>query len=79
MSEVQDQVKTVPRVKVTITFPERLWKLVEQIAADEGVTRTEVLRRAISLEKLRRDVVKEGGSLIVVKHDGSQERLYFPY
>jgi len=79
MSDVKDEVKTVPRVKVTINFPERLWKLVEQIAADEGVTRTEVLRRAISLEKLRKDVVKEGGQLAVVKRDGSQERLFFPY
>jgi hypothetical protein len=69
----------IPKVKVTINFPIRLWAWVEQMAKEEGVTRTELLRRAISLEKLRLDLEKEGSKLGVIDKDGTVERLHFSF
>jgi hypothetical protein len=66
--------------RVTVNLPWKVWQVVLDIAGQDGITRTEALRRCISTEAWRRNVVgKEGGQILVRKPDGSFERVVWPY
>lgn len=65
--------------KVTVNLPEKVWGAVERRAGEEGVTRTEILKRAISLENFVHETRQAGGSLVIERPDGTIERMVFPY
>lgn len=65
-------------VRVTVNFPVAVWLHVEAMAAEQGVSRTEALRRCISTEVFRREVEAEGAYLVVRRPDGDA-RVRFPY
>lgn len=66
-------------VKVTISFPAKVWEAVGKMAHEDGVSRTEFLRRAIATEEFRREVRDARGKLVVELEDGTRERIRFPY
>lgn len=67
------------KVKVTISFPAKVWDAVEEMARQDDVSRTEFLRRAISTEAFRREIRDSHGKLVVELEDGTKERVRFPY
>jgi hypothetical protein len=65
--------------KLTINLPWKVWEALSTMAEEDGISKTEALRRCISTEAFRRSVEKEGGRLVVEGPDGSRERVNFPY
>jgi len=46
--------------RLTIQFPERTSKILEELSEDNEVTKTEVLRRAVALYKYLDEEVRKG-------------------
>jgi flagellin-specific chaperone FliS len=46
--------------RLTIQFPERTSKILEELSEDNEVTKTEVLRRAVALYKYLNEEVRKG-------------------
>jgi Ribbon-helix-helix protein, copG family len=70
---------TAAPVKLTVNLPPRVWEVLKRLAEEQGITKTEALRRAISTEAFRHEVQKSGGRIMVERKDGSVERVVFPY
>ena len=68
-----------PVARVTVNLPLKVWEAVEEVARKDGITRTEALRRAISVDLYLREQVDQGSYIIVEKPDGTRERIVFPY
>ncbi len=56
-------------VKLTVNLPETLVRDLRAMAEDQGITMTEVLRRAIGTEKFLRDNIKQGSKLVLEDPD----------
>jgi hypothetical protein len=65
--------------RVTVSFPIAVWRAVERMAEDLGISKTEALRRCVSTEVFRRQVEAEGAHLVVRGADGADQRVHFPY
>lgn len=66
-------------VKVTMTLPVRVWDVVNRLADEQGISRTEMLRRCISTENWRHDVEQAGGEVQERAADGTVTRVKFPW
>lgn len=62
-------------VKVTVNLPEEIVEAVRYLAAKRGVSRTEVLRQAISTEKFLDDSVSKGDSVVLENEESKERRL----
>ena len=58
--------------RLSINLPAQTYKDLKQVAESEGLTITEVVRRALSAEKLLREAVADGGT-ILIKEKGSEK------
>ena len=65
--------------RLTVNLPERVWRAVVDMAEEDGISKTEALRRCISTEMFIRQLKKEGSDLIVKRPGGTLERITFPY
>ncbi len=65
--------------KLTVNLPWKVWEALRTMAEEDGISKTEALRRCISTEVFRRSIEKEGGRLVVERPDGTKERVHFPY
>jgi hypothetical protein len=65
--------------RVTVNLPVKVWDALEAAAKADGITRTEALRRAISVDLYFRQQVENGSVIVVERPDGSSERVVFPY
>jgi len=68
-----------PIARVTLNLPWKVWDVVGELAEQQGISKTEVLRRAVSTEKFVYDTLSEGDRLVVRKPDGTLEHVNFPY
>ncbi len=66
-------------VRLTVNLPVKVWKALEAMAEEDGISKTEALRRAISTEAFRREIDKEGSQLVIQTAGGNLERVRFPY
>jgi predicted transcriptional regulator len=48
--------------KLTVEFNDQLNKTIEQLAKDQGVTKTDILRRAVALYDFVRKETGQGGT-----------------
>ena len=62
--------------RVTVYLPSRIWARVGKMALDVGISKTETLRRAISLLWFVSNQ-PPGGRLLYERPDGHIERLWF--
>jgi hypothetical protein len=67
---------TVARVNVNL--PLKAWEALEVAAEEDGITRTEALRRAISVDLFFRARWREGTQVVLDRRDGSSERVVSP-
>ena len=65
--------------RVTVNLPNKVWGALEEAARADGITRTEALRRAISVDLYFREQIRNGAEILVARSDGSTERVVFPY
>jgi hypothetical protein len=56
-------------IKITVNLPEQVFQDLETMAAEQGITKTETLRRAISVQKFLRDSVKDGSKILLEDPD----------
>ena len=68
-------------VKISLNLPEDVYAAVRQVAERRNVTQTEVIRRAISIEKFLEDLREEsGGTLeLQVRVKGKLRQIFFPW
>jgi hypothetical protein len=75
-----DGAKTRTRiVRVTVDLPGPVWDALVQMADEDGVTKTEMLRRSISVLHFVRSLTTEDSTLMVQTADGELERVVFPW
>jgi metal-responsive CopG/Arc/MetJ family transcriptional regulator len=60
--------------RVNVNFSEEVYTELAQIAKERGVTLSEVLRDAVTLEKYVADTRRQGGRLLV-ERDGETKEL----
>lgn len=56
-------------VKVTVNLPDKTFQDLEMIATEQGITKTEALRRAIGVQKFLRDRIKDGSKILLEDPD----------
>lgn len=62
-------------VKVTVNLPEESVKALRDMAARDGVSLTETLRRSIGLQKFIEDQQTEGSAILVKDKEDNVQRL----
>lgn len=77
---------TAPRassalVKISVNLPEEVYTAIRDLAARRGVTQTEILRRAISIEKFLEDLRDQGNGQVelIVQAAGKTRQVVFPW
>ncbi len=70
---------TLVKQKVSINLTDEAASVVKQLATEQGTTSSEVIRRGIALEKFVLDQLKEGGTFLIERDNGSVERVHFVF
>src|SRR5215831_15548424 len=60
----------LPRIKVSLNLLQRDIDIIDTLAEERGVTKTEVIRAAIATEKYLRDAVAQGDKILVEDSEG---------
>lgn len=63
------------KVKVTFNMLDSEYATLEQLAKKRGISKTEVLRRALSMEKYLEDAVSGGAKVLIETKNGIRELL----
>jgi hypothetical protein len=61
--------------RVNVYFSDQVYDELRRIAQERGKTLSDVLRDAVTLEKLLADTRREGGRLLLEKGDGEMREL----
>lgn len=69
--------KTTEKTKLTVNLSEEVNNALKALAEEKGVTLTEVLRQAISLEQFLSKEVKEGKKIILEDKNGVMRQVIF--
>jgi len=70
-------VQTVERVKVSFNLTPREVEQLKELAAQQGITATEALRRALATERFIYDTYQRGGKLLIEEADKPVRELVF--
>lgn len=62
-------------VKISANLSEEVVQALRELAEEKGVTMTEMLRQAISLEKFLSDQVKEGKKVLLEDKDKKYQQI----
>ncbi len=54
-----------PTKQITIKLPESYNKILEEISQSRGITKTEVIRQAIGMEKFFNDEERKGNKVLI--------------
>jgi hypothetical protein len=63
--------------RVTVNLPTSVWEQLEEAARSDGMTRTEALRIAITIDLWLREAVRNGASVVVKTPEGHEKELVF--
>jgi len=63
--------------RVSINLPARVWEALEQLAQEDGISKTEALRRAITTEVLLRRQLWDGARVFLQQADGQVGEVFF--
>ncbi|WP_035238714.1 ribbon-helix-helix protein, CopG family [Desulfobacter vibrioformis] len=64
-------------LRVSVNLPENIVETLKQLAARDGITMTEVIRKAIMTEKLLSDELKEGNKILIEDQSKKFRQLIF--
>ena len=59
--------------RLTVNLPARVWDVLEATVREDGITRTEALRRAIVVENYIRQRIAAGDEIVIRRQDGSTD------
>src|SRR5690349_9944955 len=65
------------RIKVSLNLLQRDIDIIDALAEERGVTKTEVIRAAIATEKYLRDAAAQGEKILVEDGEGRLRQLVF--
>lgn len=65
------------RIKVSLNLLHRDIDIINALAQERGVTKTEVIRGAIATEKFLRDAMANGEKILIEDTDGRLRQLVF--
>ena len=57
-----------------MNLPTSVWEKLEEAARSDGITRTEALRRAITIDLWLREQVRNGASVVVETPEGEMKK-----
>lgn len=63
--------------KLSVNLPDEAVEALRELSAREGITMTEALRRAISVQRFLQEQEAEGGKVLVEDKDKSIRQLVF--
>ena len=58
--------------KLTVKFGDQMNKVLEELAAEKGTTKTEIIRRALATYKYLNDEIKDGDKRVSVTSANSK-------
>ncbi len=64
-------------LRVSVNLPENIVEILKQLAARDGITMTEVIRKAIMTEKLLSDELKDGNKILIEDQSKKFRQLIF--
>ena len=62
-------------VRLTANLPTEVANVLKELAKNQKTSMTEILRRAISLEKFASDTVESGGKLLIEDKDKKLKQI----
>ena len=65
--------------RLTVNLSEKAYKELETMAKERGITMTEVLRRAIGMEKFMSEAMARNNKILLEDSDGKIERVVIPW
>jgi hypothetical protein len=74
-----DVAERAPVARITLTLPQPVWDTLSSIAEEQGVNKTEAVRRAISAYLLLHEAVRDGDKIILQHRDGTAETIRVHY
>lgn len=76
-STAKNEATTHPeKVRLNLELNQQVYHLLQEIQARTGAASiTEVLRRSVSLYDLLTEIADEGGNIVLVRPEGTQETL----
>jgi hypothetical protein len=72
-----DTEQTQTAVRMTVKLSPQAATALKKISEERGVTITEALRRAISIQHYINEALKRGATVVVNEADGSKKELVF--
>lgn len=66
-------------VKVSMNLPPEDVEAIDEIARQKHITKTDVVRRGITMERFIEDLRSEKAKLLVERPDGTIERVLLPW
>ena len=60
--------------RLDITLNDQLTEVFDEIQKEEGITRAEVVRRAVAYYRILRDQKTHDNKVLLVDHDGSNQK-----
>lgn len=64
-------------VKITANLPISIAEAMKTLADKDGVSMTEILRRAVAREKFFNDAIEKGHTIILKDKDGKMKEVFF--
>ncbi|UPG92869.1 ribbon-helix-helix protein, CopG family [Luteibacter aegosomatissinici] len=65
------------KTKLTVNLSDDVTQALRALAAEKGISLTEVLRQAISMERFLSQEVNEGKKILIEDKDGSMRQVIF--
>jgi len=66
-------------VRMSVNMSNEVGAIIKDLAARQGVSVTEVVRRSFATEMWREEVVRSGGKVLVELESGRVRQVEFPY
>ncbi len=67
----EDDLESFERIRMSLDLTPAMKAIIDDLARQEGATRSEVLRRAIALLKAIKDAQQKGESPVLVDREGN--------
>jgi Ribbon-helix-helix protein, copG family len=65
--------KKMKKIRLTVDVSRQLYDLLERVAEDQGVSKTDVIRRAVALMDAAHQAAKRGRKVGIAKHGEALE------
>lgn len=71
--------KPKPKTKITVSLTDEAAEAVETMAEEAGISVSEAIRRAISMQRFFNTELKQGSTVLLRDKNGDTERITFVF